>query len=100
MFFVSFSFYLLMLIKSPFHFSFLFYKFLVSLVGILFLISLGICIPSWACAMESVGSSFRAKQIGNTQPRRYISKLLKVLSELYENLRTKELTQSRYCGLL
>ena len=31
--------------------------------------------------MESVGPSFRKKQIGNTQPRRYIPRLLKVLSQ-------------------
>ena len=46
-----------------------------------FLFFLGICIPSRTCTMESVGSSFRKKQTGNTQPRRYISRPLKILSQ-------------------
>ena len=62
------------------------YKFLVFLLFLL-----GICIPSRACALESVGSSFRKKQIGNTQPRRYISRLLKVLSQFYESPESRDL---------
>ena len=57
------------------------FQYLVFLLDFFFLCLLGIRIPSRTCAMESVGPSFRKKQIGNTQPRRYIPRLLKVLSQ-------------------
>ena len=95
------NFYFVMVYHKMITFSFhYFLTIFLSFCWNFFLFLLGICLPSRACAMESVGSSFRKKQIGNTQPRRYISRLLKVLSQSYESRESRDLALNSLAVML